>query len=140
LLAVAYLIFGQPVFVDTAGTALLSAGYLLAFALLRSFLLLSLLVTFVSFGLHYWNHANKLDQQLAATSYNIYLVHIFIVIALQSALLEWMGGLVPIKIAIVFLIALALSFGISRWVLARHARAFALVILGLFVFCLVFRP
>ena len=140
LLAVAYLIFGQPVFVDTAGTALLSAGYLLAFALLRSFLLLSLLVTFVSFGLHYWNHANKLDQQLAATSYNIYLVHIFIVIALQSALLEWTGGLVPIKIAIVFLIALALSFGISRWVLARHARAFALVILGLFVFCLVFRP
>jgi glucan biosynthesis protein C len=140
LLAVAYLIFGQPVFVDTAGTALLSAGYLLAFALLRSFLLLSLLVTFVSFGLHYWNHANKLDQQLAATSYNIYLVHIFIVIALQSALLEWMGGLVPIKIAIVFLIALALSFGISRWVLARHARAFVLVILGLFVFCLVFRP
>jgi glucan biosynthesis protein C len=140
LLAVAYLAFGQPVFADTAGTTVLSAGYLLAFALLRSFLLLSLLVVFVSFGLRYWNHANKLDQQLAATSYNIYLVHIFIVIALQSALLEWTGGLVPIKIAIVFLIALALSFAISRWILARHSRAFAIFILGLFVFCLVFRP
>jgi hypothetical protein len=62
------------------------------------------------------------------------------VVALQMALLEWVGGLVPIKIAIVFLAALVLSFGISRWILARHARAFALVILGLFVFCLVFRP
>lgn len=140
VLAVVYLAFGQPVFADTAGTANLSAWYLLAFAFLRSFLLLSLMVTSVSFGLRYWNHANKLDQQLAATSYNIYLVHIFIVIALQSALLEWTGGLVPIKIAIVFLIALALSFGISRWILARHARVFAIFILGLFVFCLVFRP
>jgi glucan biosynthesis protein C len=140
VLAVAYLAFGQPVFADTAGTANLSAGYLLAFAFLRSFLLLSLLVVFVSFGLRYWNRANKLDQQLAATSYNIYLVHFFIVVALQMALLEWVGGLVPIKIAIVFLAALVLSFGISRWILARHARAFALVILGLFVFCLFVRP
>jgi glucan biosynthesis protein C len=140
ILAVTYLAFGQPVFADTAGTANLSTGYLLAFALLRSFLLLSLLVVFVSFGLRYWNHANKLDQQLAGTSYDIYLVHIFIVIALQSALLEWTGGLVPIKIAIVFLTTLALSFGISRWVLARHSRAFAMLILGLFVFCLFARP
>lgn len=140
VLTVAYLAFGQPVFADTAGTANLSAGYLLAFAVLRSFLLLSLLVVFVSFGLRYWNHANKLDQQLAATSYNIYLVHFFIVIAIQEALLAWAGGLVPIKIAIVFLAALALSFGISRWILARHSRAFAMVILGVFVFCLVFRP
>jgi glucan biosynthesis protein C len=140
VLAVTYLAFGQPVFVDTAGTAALSTGYLLAFALLRSFLLLSLLVVFVSFGLRYWNYANKLDQQLAATSYNIYLVHFFIVIALQMAFLGWAGGPVPVKIAIVFLAALALSFGISRWILARHARVFALVILGLFVFCLFVRP
>ncbi len=140
VLAVTYLMFGQPMFADTAGTANLSTGYLLAFALLRSFLLLSLMVVFVSFGVRYWNYANKLDQQLAATSYNIYLVHVFIVIALQAALLGWTGGPVPIKIAIVFLAAFALSFAISRWILARHSRAFAMVILGLFVFCLVARP
>jgi peptidoglycan/LPS O-acetylase OafA/YrhL len=140
VLTVAYLAFGQPVFADTAGTANLSTGYLLSFAVLRSFLLLSLLVVFVSFGLRYWNHANKLDRQLAATSYNIYLVHFFIVVALQMALLGWVGGPALIKIAIVFLAALALSFAISRWILARHARAFALVLLGLFVFCLFVRP
>lgn len=77
---------------------------------------------------------------MAATSYNIYLVHYFIVIALQMVLLGWIGGPTLIKIAIVFLVALALSFAISRWILARHARAFAMVILGLFVFCLVVRP
>ena len=114
--------------------------YMLAFAVLRSFLFLSLLVLFVSFGLRYWNHANKLDQQLAETPYNIYLIHFIIVVALQMALLEWVTGPVLIKIGIVFLATLALSFVISRWILARHARAFAMVILGLFVFCLFFRP
>jgi hypothetical protein len=56
------------------------------------------------------------------------------------ALLGWAGGPALIKIAIVFLAGLALSFAISRWILARHARAFALVLLGLFVFCLFVRP
>ena len=44
VLAVAYLVVGQPVFANTTGTANLSVGFLLVFAFLRSFLLLSLLV------------------------------------------------------------------------------------------------
>jgi len=140
VLAVAYLVFGQPMFADTAGTANLTVGYLLVFAFLRSFLLLSLLVISVSFGVRYWNYANGLDRQLAAASYNIYLVHFFIVVALQAALLRWIGGPVPVKIAIVFLAALTLSFAFTRWVLARHSRAFAIAIMALFVFCLVARP
>lgn len=140
VLAVAYLVVGQPVFADAAGTANLPVGFLLVFAFIRSFLLLSLLVVFVSFGVRYWNHASGLDRQLAAASYNIYLVHYFIVVTLQMALLKWMGGPVPAKIAIVFLAALALSLAISRWVLARHSRAFAVAILALFVFCLAVRP
>lgn len=140
VLAVAYLVFGQPMFADTAGTVNLTVGYLLVFAFLRSFLLLSLLVILVSFGVRYWNYAIVLDRQLAAASFNIYLVHFFIVVALQAALLRWIGGPVPVKIAIVFLAALTLSFAFSRWVLARHSRAFAIAILALFVFCLVARP
>jgi len=140
LLAVAYLVFGQPMFADTAGTANLTVGYLLIFAFLRSFLLLSLLVILVSFGVRYWKHASGLDRQLAAASYNIYLVHFFVVVGLQAALLGWIGGPVLLKIAIVFLAALTLSFAFSRWVLARHSRAFAIAILVLFVFCLFVRP
>jgi glucan biosynthesis protein C len=140
VLTVAYLVFGQPMFADTAGTANLSVGYLLVFAFLRSFRLLSLLVISVSFGVRYWNYASGLDRQLAAASYNIYLVHFFIVVALQAALLRWIGGPLPVKIAIIFLAALMLSFVFSRWVLARHSRAFAVAIMALFVFCLVARP
>ena len=139
-LAVAYLLVGQPVFADTAGTANLPVGLLLLFAFIRSFLLLSLLVVFVSFGVRYWNHASGLGRQLAAASYNIYLVHFFIVVTLQIALLKWIGGPVPAKIAIVSLATLALSLVISRWILARHSRAFAVAILALFVFCLAARP
>jgi glucan biosynthesis protein C len=140
VLALAYLVFGQPMFANTAGTAHLSIGYLLVFACLRSFFLMSQLVLLVSFGIRFWNHASGLDRQLAAVSYNIYLVHFFIVVGLQAALLKWTGGPVSVKIAIVFLAALSLSFAFSRWVLARHSRAFGIAMLALFVFCLVVRP
>ena len=140
LLAVVYLLVGRPVFADTAGTANLSVGLLLVFAFLRSFLLLSLLVVLVSFGARHWNHSSSLDRQLSATSYDIYLTHFWFVVAIQAALLKWVGGPVLAKVAIVFVAALGLSFAFSRWVLARHSRAFVVVILALFFFCLAVRP
>ena len=140
VLAGAYLVVGQPVFANTAGTANLPVGLLLVFAFLRSFLVLSLLVVLVSVGARYWNTASSLDRQLSATSYNIYLTHYWFAVAIQAALLTWVGGPVLTKVAIVSAGALALSFAISRWVLARHSRAFAWVILALFVFCLAIRP
>jgi hypothetical protein len=140
MLAVAYLVVGQPVFANTAGTANLSVGLLLVFAFLRSFLLLSLLVVLASVGARYWNRASGLDRQLSATSYDIYLTHYWFAVAIQAVLLTWAGGPVLTKVAIVSAGALALSFAISRWVLACHSRAFALAILALFVLCLAIRP
>ncbi|HET9221143.1 MAG TPA: hypothetical protein VFO07_01500, partial [Roseiflexaceae bacterium] len=93
-----------------------------------------------SVGVGYWNRSNGFDRQLSATSYNIYLTHFWFVIILQESLLAWTDGPVLIKVAIVFLAALALSFAISRWVIGRYPRAFAVALLGLFVFCLVMRP
>ena len=140
VLAVAYLVAGQPLFADPVGTPHLPAGFLLVFAFIRSFLLLSLLVVLVSAGVGYWNRSSEVDRQLSAASYNIYLTHFWFVVILQESLLTWTGGPVPIKIAIVFLVALALSLAISRWVLGRYPRAFAAALLALFVFCLVVRP
>ena len=139
-LAVAYLLIGRPVFTDTAGAANLSVGFLVVFAFIRSFLLLSFLVAFFSFSLRHWNHSNSLDRQLSATSYDIYLTHYWFIVAVQAGLLKWAGGPVLVKVAVVFILTLALSFAISRWVLARHSRAFAMVLLALFVFCLAVRP
>jgi hypothetical protein len=137
---VAYLMVGHPVFADTRGTATLSVGLLLVFAFLRSFLLLSLLVLLVSFGARNWNRSSVLDRQLSETSYDIYLTHYWFVVAIQAGLLKWTGGPVLAKVAVVFVAALGLSFAISRWVLARHAQAFAMLLLALFVFCLAVRP
>jgi peptidoglycan/LPS O-acetylase OafA/YrhL len=140
ILAIAYLLFGQPVFADTTGTAQLPAGYLLVFALVRSALLLSVLMLLVSAGISYWNRSRWLDRQLGATSYNIYLVHFWPLLALQAALLRWTGGPVPAKAGLVFLATLAVSYAISRWVLGRFPRALALGILLLFVVCMAVRP
>lgn len=140
ILAVAYLVFGQPMFADTAGTAHFAAGYLLVFAFLRSALLVSMLAAGIALAMRYWNSARRFDRELSAASYNIYLVHFWIVVALQTALLQWTVGPVVVKIAIVFLSALSISYAISRWVLARHARAFTIVLMALFVFCLIVRP
>jgi len=140
VLAIAYLVFGQPMFADTAGTAHFTAGYLLVFAFLRSALLLSLLAACIALAMRYWNSARSFDRGFSAASYNIYLVHFWIVVVLQTALLQWTSGPVLLKIAVVFLSALSISYAFSRWVLARHARAFTIVVLALFVFCLVVRP
>jgi glucan biosynthesis protein C len=138
-LAVVYLVVGQRVFADPAGTTHLPVVFLLAFALIRSSLLLALLLAFVSFGVRYWNRSHAVDRQLAATSYNMYLTHIWFVVLIQMALLSWMVSPVY-KCAIVLLAALALSFALSRWVIGRWPRVVVTVLVALFVFCLAVRP
>ena len=94
----------------------------------------------VSVGARYWNRSNSFDQQLGQTSCNIYLTHYWAAILAQGALFDWTGGPALAKIAIVLVVALAMSFAISRWVIGRFPRAFALALLALFVFCLAVRP
>jgi glucans biosynthesis protein C len=140
VLAVAYLILVQPLLTNPAGTLLLSVGPLLVFAFIRSFLLLSLLIVFCSFGIRYWNHSSRFDRQFAATSYDSYLTHIWFVVPLQLHLMAWTSGSVLAKFAIVLVAALVLSYAFSRWVIGRFPRVLVAVILLLFVFCLAVRP
>ncbi len=137
LLAVAYLVVGQPLFADPTGTTQMPVGLLLTFAFVRSFLLLSVLVTLASAGTRYWARSSGLDRQLSDTSYNVYLTHFWFVVVLQEELLAWTGGSSEAKFAIVFLAALGLSYAISRWIIGRYPRAFAAVLLALFVLGLV---
>ncbi len=139
VLTAAYLVLGWPLLADT-GAAILPAGLLLAYAFIRSFLVVSLLVLILSWGARYWNGPSGLNRQLAAMSYNIYLVHLFVVVALQMALLGWEGGPALGKLAIVGAAGLVVSYALSRWVLARHSRIVVVGLLALFVFCLAVRP
>jgi glucans biosynthesis protein C len=139
-LVIAYLLVGQPFFADTAGNAHPSVGLLLSFAFVRSFALLAVFVLIISTSALYWNRSHAVEQQLGETSYNIYLTHYWAVVGMQSALLAWAGGPTLVKMATVFVVALGLSFAFSKWVLGRWPRAFALALLGLFIFCLAVRP
>jgi glucans biosynthesis protein C len=139
-LVLAYLVFAQTLLASPSGTLLLPVWLLLSFAFIRSFLLLSLLVVFVSFGIRYWNHTSGVDRQFAATSYDIYLTHIWFLVAIQHTLMAWKGGPAQAKSAIVLFAGLALSYAFSRWVIGRFPRMFVAVILALFLFCLAVRP
>jgi glucan biosynthesis protein C len=140
VLSAVYLVVFQPVVADLGGTSSLSVGLAMAFAFVRSFLILSLLIVLVSVGARYWNRSRGLERQLGETSYNIYLTHIWFVVVAQEALMEWTGGLALAKIAIVLVMSLVLSFALSKWVIGRHARVFTAALMALFVFCLAARP
>ncbi len=139
-LSAAYLVVFQPLVADLGGTSHLSVGLVLAFAFVRSFLTLSLLIVLVSAGARYWNRSGDLERQIAETSYNIYLTHIWFVVAIQENLMPWTGGLALAKIAIVLVAGLVLSFAVSKWVIGRHPRVFTAALMALFVFCLAVRP
>ena len=123
VLVMAYLVTCQPLYANPAGTPTLPVGLLLAFAFIRSFMAQSLLVVLVSVGALYWSHSTRFDRQLSETSYDIYLTHVWFVVIVQDTLLGWTGPALA-KFAIVFLVALAASFVISRWVIGRYPRVY----------------
>ncbi len=132
LLIAGFLVVGQPVFAHPADSQMLSPVLLLTFALVRSFLCLSLLFALASFAIRYGNRPLPLNQELAAHSYNIYLAHLVIVVVLQNMLMMWTGGPVLAKIGIVALVTIVLSYWISR-LICRFPRGFAAGLIGLLV-------
>ena len=140
VLAVAYLVVGQPVFADTAGRQICRFGFLLVFAFIRSFL------AAVAAG-----RARLVRQPLLETLEQVgpgtfghvlrYLSHALLVRGRNpNGTVELGGRSRTGQDRNRFPSTLTLSFAFSRWVLARHSRAFAIAILALFVFCLAVRP
>jgi glucan biosynthesis protein C len=130
LLSIAFLIVGQAVFANPDTSHHLPAGLLLAFALIRSFLCLSVLIVFMSYAIKYWNRPSPFNQRLAASSYIIYLTHITFIVPLQRALMMWSGGPALIKAGIIFFLGLAISYGASL-LIRRFSRVTALALVGL---------
>ncbi len=112
---------------------LLSIGYLIvvkkalatptrelaiALAFLHSFLCLAFMVVLISFAWRYWNRPSTIGPRFASNSYNIYLVHLPIVVAFQLFLAGWQGPALA-KFAIVGIGSVFLSYGISRHVIKK---------------------
>jgi len=136
LLTAGFFIIGQDIFNHPAASHRLSPLLLLAFSFIRTLLCLTVLVILVAYSRRYWNCPSGFNQALAANSYYIYLVHIFFVTVLQDILMIWPGGPAMVKASIVFLVALPLSYGVSR-LINRFPRGFVIFLCALFAFILI---
>jgi len=101
----------------------------IAFAFSHSFLCLAFVVVLISLARRYWNRPSTIGQRLASNSYNIYLVHLPIVVAFQLLLAGWRGPAL-VKFAIAALGSVLSSYGISTYVI-RKSRL--LTVIGLVV-------
>jgi hypothetical protein len=132
ILTAGFFFVGRDVFTHPLDSNLLPFGLLLAFSVVRTFLCLVFLVVFIAYARAYWNRPSVFHQKLAANSYNIYLVHLFFVVPFQNMLMIWPGGPPVAKAAIVFLLVLPISYGISR-LIKRFPQLFVAALLLLFL-------
>jgi glucan biosynthesis protein C len=136
LLAVGFMAVGLGVFQNPTSTQTLPSGYLLLYATVRSFLLLSVLVTFCSLGMRFFNRPSRFINTIADNSYYIYLIHIYFVSIFQDMLEIWPQGPVEVKILIVFAVSLSISYAISRWIFKKTPRWWGLLIMAVLFFVL----
>jgi hypothetical protein len=105
-----------------------SVGLQLSFLVLYPLWTLSFLGMFTTFASRHWNRATPLGRDLAAQSYNMYLVHYVFVMTLPLPLSAWLGSPTLVKFGIVVLSTVLLSYGISKYVIKHFP---SLVVIGL---------
>lgn len=72
-------------------------------------------------------------KQLAANSYNIYLLHMFFVAVVQLLLLKWFGISIFFKFGIVTLSSILLSYFISQYAIRPFPKLSVAGMIALFV-------
>jgi len=91
-----------------------SFGFAFGWVFMRTFLVFSVLLTLISFGIKHWNGPSAVSRKLAANSYNIYLLHMFFVIVFQLALLKWADISIFVKFGLVAALTILLNHAISQ--------------------------
>ncbi len=116
-LSVAYLVILVRLLSDMQNTGLqMMAG------VAGNFLTAAYLIVFMSLAPRYWNRPNKINESLAANSYNIYLIHLPIVVVLQLLLTHLPGIDSVMTFAAVFVVAFSTSYALSKYGLKKHPR------------------
>lgn len=110
-----------------------SIGLALSWVLMRTFLVFTVLLALISFGIKYWNSPSKINRQLAANSYNIYLLHMFFVVVVQLLLLEWLSISIFIKFGIVTLSTIILNYLASQYAIRPFPKLSVAGMIALFV-------
>jgi glucans biosynthesis protein C len=111
---------------------------IITFLSLRCFLLATFLIVFTSIAFRYWNRPHKINETLAANSYNIYLVHLPLVVVLQLLLVNLVGTSSLVKFGIVSSLSLLMSYAISRYAIKPHPRLSVAAVLVIFLLMVIF--
>jgi glucans biosynthesis protein C len=131
LLIVAFFAAGRDVFARPFTSNEVAPSLLLVFSTVRTALCLAVLILLVTGARSLGTPTSRSARRLADNSYYIYLVHLFFVVVLQHVLMMWRGGPPMAKAGVVFLIALPISYWISR-VMSRFPRVFVMAFVVLF--------
>lgn len=144
-----------PIMVWLAGCILLSYAYLgpirtlfvthqadniqivVAYHILRSFLGLSIFCLLTNFAFRYWSNASRINQNLAKSSFYIYLVHLPIVLVLQLILLN-LSISIFLKFIIVSILSIFVSYGMSHYIIQRSPKLSIALLLSVFVLTSIF--
>jgi glucan biosynthesis protein C len=113
-------------------------GYIITYVFLNSFLRVALFIMFTNFAARYWNRPHEINETLAANSYNIYLVHLPLVVVLQLLLLELSGTSSLLKFGIVSSLSFLMSYAISRYAIEPHPRLSIAAVGGIFILMVIF--
>jgi peptidoglycan/LPS O-acetylase OafA/YrhL len=105
---------------------------------LRSFLRATFLIVFTSIAFRYWNRPHKINETLAANSYNIYLLHLPLVVVLQLLLVNLAGTPSLIKFVIVFSSSFLMSYAISKYAIKPHPRLSIVAVVVIFLLMVIF--
>jgi glucan biosynthesis protein C len=141
LATAAYFILGQEFFAHLLVSNSLPPVYLFCIAIVRSVLLLSYLLTAVAVAGVNFKRRNPVLNELAGVSYEIYLVHLFVVVAFQMMFAGLPAIPVAVKIPAVFILSTAISYVLGKFTIHKHPKISAAVMFILFlVMPLIFGP
>jgi len=107
------------------------------FRILDSFLGLSIFCLLTNFAFRYWNNASRINQNLAKSSFYIYLVHLPIVLVLQLILLK-LSINIFLKFIFVSILSIFASYGISHYIIQRSPKLSIVLLLSVFVLTSIF--
>lgn len=136
ILSIAFFMVGGNIFINPNSTEL-NPGILITFAFIRTFLCFSIIFLLLSITIKFLNKPNPIIKDLSKQSYNIYLIHTVVVVNIQEALINWSEGPVLVKILIVVIITITLSYLMSKYIGEKFPKA---TVIALLILLFVFFP
>ncbi len=140
LLTILFFITGQDFFTKIDISNTLSPLYLFVFSLIRSFLILSYMMLALLLANRYFSAKNKYIEKVSDVSYEIYLVHLMLVVTFQVIFQHFNFIPVTVKIIAVFILGTITSYFFAKYTIYKFPKIIAVIfILGFVLMTILYR-